>query len=135
MGSAEFVGARVAEPVLAEVFDLPGVRRAEGPGAPPVILVQHPLPRPAELAGPLRILSPSNGSAFIALGDSGVVYPRANRMGLTWFLNGRLINSPNGPDRLVVGVGGYELRCVGENGESAGVQFSVRKPRERLTVR
>jgi membrane carboxypeptidase/penicillin-binding protein PbpC len=127
-GSAEFVGARAAEPVLAELFDVRALRRMEGPEAPPPLIVRCPLPPPAELGGPLRILSPSQGSSFVAVGEGAIIHPRANRPGLSWFLNGRLIDSAGPLDRIVLSVGSYGLRCVGQDGQAAGVAFTVRPP-------
>lgn len=126
-GSPEFVGSEAAEPLLAAVFDLPSLRRVDGPPSPPQLTVRTPLSPPAEITGPLRILAPSAGSNFVAVNGTAIVHARANRQGeLTWFLNGVLLESKEPGRRLVLAAGEYELRCVASSGEAAGARFQVR---------
>ena len=125
-GRPEFVGARVAEPLLARIFNLPQVRttRASPPATPWV--VRNPLPPPPELADALTITAPENGAVFIAVNGEAIVRPGANRAeGVSWFLNGRLIDGDD-IERLVLQTGKYDLRCADQAGGFAGVRFIVR---------
>ena len=77
------LGAESAEPLLAELFALPAVRN-EAPLAPgrleaPTWAVTNPLPAPAELDEPPRILSPSPGATFLAINGQAIIHARANR--------------------------------------------------------
>ena len=115
-GRVEFVGRQAAEPLLAALFDLPGIRSARVPRPARPILVRHPLPPPAPLAAGLRILTPTDGDTFLALSGRAVIHAAANRTGgVNWFLNGRLID-PNQAARLCLSPGTYELRCVADAG-------------------
>ena len=121
------LGAQTAEPLLARLFDLPSLRAKADPAPPPTWQVLCPLPEPRELAGPLRILSPSDGTSFQALGPTAVVRPAVNRAagGLTWFLNGAALD-PRQAARLTLAPGAYELRCADAGGEASAIRFSVR---------
>jgi membrane carboxypeptidase/penicillin-binding protein PbpC len=134
-GSPHFVGAQTAEPLLTALFDLPTIRRLDAPPAPAPLPVTRPLPPPVELTGPLRILSPAAGAIYVALDEGAIVHPRANRTGgLTWFLNGRLLD-PGQANRLVLPPGTHTLRCVDPNGESAAVSFTVRTQPQPAALR
>jgi penicillin-binding protein 1C len=121
---AEFIGAEVAEPLLAELFCLPRLARdATDPPPPPRISVRRPLPRPAEAQTRLRILVPANGAEFQSCGTM-LVRPRANRDGrLTWFANGKVVDAGCA---LPFGPGQHVLRCITGSGESDAVMFTVR---------
>ena len=127
-GRAEFVGALAAEPLLAQLFDLPDLRTGRTPPPAAPVLVRRPLPAPREVAATLQILSPGPYETFIALSGQTVIHPRANRTNdLTWFLNGRLL-APGQTDRLPVPPGQHDLRCLTPTGQSAQVRFLVRSP-------
>ncbi len=121
------LGAQTAEPLLARLFDLPSLRAKADPAPPPTWQVLCPLPEPRELAGPLRILSPSDGTCFQALGPTAVVRPAVNRAAgnLAWFLNGAALDSRQAA-RLTLTPGAYELRCADAGGEASAIRFSVR---------
>ena len=124
-GSPEFVGAQVAEPLLARLFQLPAVRVDQPPAPHRPWVVRNPLPPPAELDDTLRITSPGQGATFIAFAGQAIIHPRANRTAdTTWFLNGELISNDT-RDRLAVRPGRYELRCIEPAGSSSAVTFSV----------
>ena len=124
-GAAQYVGMEAAEPLLARLFDLPALRCQADPAVPASRPAAHPLAPPRELAGPLRILSPSPGGQFIIVDGVAVVHPRANRLEkLNWFLNGVLLDVQSA-GRLVLGQGRYELRCVDAAGEAAATTFGV----------
>ena len=123
-GHPEFVGADVAEPLLARLFCLPRIAlEARDPPPPPRTTVRRPLPRPAEAQAALRILVPANGAEF--QGDGSLTLePRANRdEGLTWFADGKAIDAPA---VLQFARGRHVLRCVGASGEVDSVVFTVR---------
>jgi membrane carboxypeptidase/penicillin-binding protein PbpC len=131
-GAAALVGAGAAEPLLAALFCSPLLRAEHEPVPPMPWAVRHPLTPPAEVAGPLRILSPADGSTFLASGTQAVIHPRANQgpripslRELTWFLNGMLV-APEQVERLVLSRGTYELRCTDGTGNTAAVRFLVR---------
>lgn len=126
-GRVAFVGAEAAEPLLARLFDLPALRRRGAPSPARPIVVRRPLPVPAEAADVPRILAPSRGETFLALGGRAVIRTRTNRLGgLTWFLDGRLIDARRAA-RLELPPGSYELRCVGPAGRSSNaVRFVIR---------
>jgi penicillin-binding protein 1C len=124
-GAVQYVGAEAAEPLLARLFDLPVLRTVEDPPCPTSRPAVHPLPAPRELAGPLRILSPAPAARFVAVDGIAVVHPRANRLdGVDWFLNDRFLERGSA-DRLVLGPGQYELRCVDGKGGHAASRFVV----------
>ncbi|MCX5689946.1 MAG: penicillin-binding protein 1C [Planctomycetota bacterium] len=126
-GRIAYVGAQAAEPVLAEMFTSSVCAAAGDPPSPPAIAITNPLAPPAERAQAMRILSPANGSVFIATsaeegaGPVAVVVASGSRDG-TWFLNGRRIEDAT---RLCCQVGAYELRCVAADGSSHSVKFKV----------
>ena len=124
-GHAGYVGAHAAEPLLSAIFDLPAIRSSMVPDPPRLWAVLDPLPRPAELGGPLQILTPRNGARFVALGGQTVIRPRANRdAGLTWFLNGRLL-PPDQANRLTLPPGQFELRCTTPAGPATATRFTI----------
>jgi penicillin-binding protein 1C len=123
-GRVAFVGAEAAEPLLADLFNLPVLRAAGDPAPPEPIVVRRALPPPPEVSAALRITSPNTGEVFVAPAGEAVVHLSANvDEPVRWFLNGRLIGPADGRVRL--SPGGYELRCVGARGESAAVRFHV----------
>lgn len=129
-GSDRFIGAEAAEPLLASLFDLPPLRCREDPPPAKRLPVPHPLSPPAELAAPLRIVSPTTGATYVALAGQAIIHARATRpASLTWFLNGAWLDGRS-VQRIAVGPGQHELRCVEASGESAVVTFTVlNKPR------
>lgn len=124
-GRHEYVGADAAEPLLCELFCLPELRAGADPPAPPAIRVRRPLSLPREMAENLRITAPSVNEVFVAVNGSAVVHALANRDDAnSWFLNGRLKGGGQ-TQRLVLTPGVYELRCVGPQGSSSVVTFTV----------
>ena len=125
-GDVQFVGGEVAEPLLAKLFDLPSLRMAAAPPKPQSWPVTHPLPSPVEQSTALRVLSPSTGSRFLAVGGAAIIHPKTNRdTPVHWFLNGRKIELPDEP-RMLLSPGSYELRCVAADGAWARSTFEVR---------
>jgi penicillin-binding protein 1C len=122
----EFVGSEAAEPLMARLFSLVALRNDTDPPPPEAIAVRWPLPKPVERGDDLRITSPCDGSDFLGAFGGAVVRPRANRTeGVAWFLNGAFVDSRQ-VERLVLGVGAYELRCLDAKGSSSAVRFAVR---------
>ena len=118
-GRIDFVGASAAQPLVADLFRLPRLRAAAPPPPPAPLVVRRPLPPPAEAGGDLRILAPSDGEMFVALGGKAVIRPLANQPGdLQWFLGGRLLDARDAA-RLELPPGRYELRCVDPSGRSS----------------
>jgi penicillin-binding protein 1C len=127
-GRLEYVGAEAAEPLLCKLFCLPQLRAERDPPSPEAIHVRQPLSMPKELAEDLRIISPGADEVFVAVSGSAVVHAQANRDGdNSWFLNGRLAGNGR-TQRLVLTPGTYELRCVGQEGSSSTVAFTVCSP-------
>jgi penicillin-binding protein 1C len=128
-GDVSYVGVDAAEPLLAQLFDLPPLRQAVAPPPPESWAVVNPLPQPVERRQTLAILSPRDGSQFIAIDGRAIIHPRHNRgegqPSPQWFLNGRLIDAAQAA-RLSLPAGSYELRCVGDGGEASQIRFSVR---------
>jgi membrane carboxypeptidase/penicillin-binding protein PbpC len=124
-GRVAYVGAEAAEPLLAELFNLPTLRTYADPSPATPIRVHRPLPIPRELGRNLRITAPSDGDIFICQNGSAVVHTSVNRTeGISWFLNGKLAQD-NVVSRLVLTPGKYTLRCVDKTGQSSSVTFSV----------
>lgn len=125
-GRPEYVGGKVAEPLLARLFGLSAIQNLEAQRAPDAIQVLNPLPPPKELANELRILSPSDSTVFIATSATANIYARANQDdGVMWFLDGARVEEASfGP--LSVPRGRHRLLCVSDVGASAGVEFIVR---------
>jgi membrane carboxypeptidase/penicillin-binding protein len=125
-GRPEYVGGKVAEPLLARLFGLSAIQNLEAQRAPDAIQVLNPLPPPKELANELRILSPSDSTVFIATSATANIYARANQDdGVMWFLDGARVEEASlGP--LSVPRWRHRLLCVSEVGASAGVEFIVR---------
>jgi penicillin-binding protein 1C len=133
-GRLEYVGAQAAEPLLCRLFDLPELRAQVDPPRPDPIRVAKPLSLPRELAEDLRITSPSMNETFIAYEGTAVVNASANRdADNLWFLNGKL--DGRGTDRrFVLSPGAYELQCVGRQGASSSIRFTVRPMSSNLPV-
>ena len=127
MGDAAFVGARVAEPLLARIFDLPEIRVTQTPPAHEPWKVHRPIPLPQERKDGLAILSPEPGAVFRRLNEDVELWPRANLSGpdLLWFLDGRRL-LPRETRRLFVSSGRHELLCVSPGGTHARASFEVR---------
>ena len=124
-GNGAFVGAEAAEPLLAHLLASKPLRCDADPPPPPTWLVRFPLPKPIELAADLKILYPSPGAVFLAIGGQAIVQPKVNRQaGLNWFLNGTIVEGDRA-GRLVLPHGRYELRCADVEGGSACVKFTV----------
>ena len=124
-GRLDYVGAQAAEPLLAQLFNLPEIKTISDPPAVEQIEVRNPLPPPQELAQELRITSPSSNETFVCFNDSAIVRTSVNRNeGLSWFLNGRLIENEKA-SRLILSAGEYELLCIDEAGKSSKVTFAV----------
>ena len=123
MGDQTYVGSRVAEPLLARIFDLPKIRRADSPIDPIPWVVDNPIPMTkTEL---FSIERPESGAVYRRVNEGFVIRPKANRGGeLLWFLNGRPLDSGQAR-RMMVGSGRHELLCLTANGEYALSRFQV----------
>ena len=125
MGDEAFVGAKVAEPVLARIFDLSQVRVTEAPEKPTPWTVTRPIPLSAEDLK-LAILSPEPGAVYRKIDELLEVRPKANLDGeLLWFLNGRALAGSEAR-RTAVGIGRHELLCLTPMGKFARSRFEVR---------
>jgi penicillin-binding protein 1C len=125
-GDGAFIGAEAAEPLLAQAFALHGLRMDVDPPPPPSWETRFPLAPPAELDCPVKITYPHEGAVFMALGDHAIVQPVVNRdEGLTWFLNGLLIE-PRQAQRLILPRGRHELRCTDVGGNNSSVRFLIK---------
>jgi len=131
-GRAEYIGAQAAEPLLCALFCLPRIRTDADPPPPQAIETCGPPLLPKELRQSLQITAPGAGEVFVATGGTAIVHARANQdQGNSWFLNGRL--EGGGPARrLVLTPGVYELRCVGEQGSSSTVKFTICPPDSQI---
>jgi penicillin-binding protein 1C len=126
-GRAEYIGAQAAEPLLHGLFRLPRIRMDADPSEPQAIRTCGPLLLPKEVTESLQITTPGAGEVFIATNGTAIVHARANRdQGNSWFLNGRL-EGKGQAQRLVLAPGIYELRCVGQQGSSSTVRFTVQE--------
>jgi penicillin-binding protein 1C len=126
MGDESFVGASAAEPLLADLFDLPLVRVDSAPPAPQPLEVTRPLAPPDQADRKLAILFPENGATYQATSSQLVLQPKATRDGpLRWFLNDRLLDDQS-LARLAVGKGAHVLQCLPLEGEGASIRFRVR---------
>jgi penicillin-binding protein 1C len=126
-GHSEFVGRQAAEPLLATVFSLPGIRIDKQPQPAPSIRVDRPLQFESPVSRGPVIVSPSNNAEFLALpeGIANVPVDVQEVAGTTWFLNQRaLARTEHG--MLQLARGHYELRCVSHDGLSDAVRFHVR---------
>ena len=123
MGDQAYVGSRAAEPLLARIFDLPRVRRADAPNDPIAWVVENPIP--ITQTDLFSIERPESGAVYRRVNEGFVIRPKANRAGeLQWFLNGRPLDSGQAR-RMMVGSGRHELLCLTENGEYALSRFQV----------
>jgi len=126
-GHTEFVGRTAAEPLLATLFALPGIRTDQRPAVPQTVPVNLPLRFAQDRSrGPI-IRSPGRSAEFLCLGTSVAHVPVEVRdvPGTTWFLNRRVLSGPR-EDMLTLARGHYELRCVAQDGSSDAVNFTVR---------
>ena len=125
-GDESLVGGDAAEPLLAQMFSLPALRVMQAPAPAASWHVRLPLPQPVEATNGLRIESPASGSTFIAIDGRAIVQTKASAStGVQWFLNGKLRNADEG-DRLTLGPGVYELRCIDTHGQWAKASFVVK---------
>lgn len=147
----EFVGASAAEPLLAELFLLPCIRRAMAqPVVADPLAVESLLPADPVHASsreepwavsdpfrfsaaatsadftalPVRITSPRSGASFVAFEDTSLVELRVHseQPGL-WFLNGLALSGT--PSSLRVPPGKHEVRFVDQEGRAAAHTFEV----------
>ena len=123
MGDQAYVGSRAAEPLLARIFDLSRIRRADAPNDPIPWVVDNPIPMTqTEL---FSIERPESGAVYRRVNEAFVIRPKANRAGeLLWFLNGRPLDSGQAR-QMMVGSGRHELLCLTANGEYALSRFQV----------
>ena len=123
MGDEAFVGTRAAEPLLAKVFNLGGIRRMDSPPGPVPWKVVSPPSFPQKDL--LSIQRPQSGSVYRRVGEDFEIRPKANTNSpLYWFLNGRPLNDDQAK-RTLVGSGSYELLCLSASGEHALSRFRV----------
>ncbi|MBI9018171.1 MAG: penicillin-binding protein 1C [Phycisphaerae bacterium] len=124
-GRYGFVGSVSAEPILAEIFDIEQLRQPMRGFDGPMLVVDKPLPKPAELGDRLRILSPGDSDQFVCVGGETILHCRANKMeDLQWFLNGQLLNTCQVESMRLMS-GRYELCCVDSEGQVDRVDFMV----------
>lgn len=125
-GHVAQVGAKAAEPLLAQLFALPSLRSDDPPPPMTPWHAPHPLSPPVELAGPMKILSPADGATFIAEGNLALPV-RTNRphTTATWFLDGRLISLTGEAPKVDATPGRHELRCLDDRGMMTRVSFVV----------
>ncbi len=122
-GRVDYVGARVAEPLFAEIITSSLLRNCVEPPKSEPLVVKRPLELTCS-AEDLQITNPEDESVFACLGTEAVVTYSANREpGLKWFLNDQLIESDTG--RLSIPVGRHTLCCVDTDGDSANASFTV----------
>jgi penicillin-binding protein 1C len=126
-GDVAYVGAKVAEPLLAASFSLPYMASSNArETVAPRWEVRNPLPLSPEMKVPLQILAPADGAIFRTVAGQAVVRAHANHaVDVQWFLNGRR-QEGNDVERLELAPGSYELVCVGPTGEAAARRFTVR---------
>ena len=125
-GRIAYIGAEAAEPLLAQLFNSPGLRTDDDPPTPASIVVRHPLPPPAEAVTAFKISEPRNGDTFVSINGTTVIRPSNNSQSdLMWFLNGKLLDNIT-TTRLVLTPGYYELHCMNKTGQSSTVYFAVR---------
>lgn len=126
LGDVELVGGKAAEPLLAQLFDLPALRVIEAPPPATAWTVTQPLPPPPERSETPTITAPRSGSTFIAMAGQAIVRPHLSHpASVTWFLNGLRIED-DAAERLVLSPGRYELRSVDGTGTASAVSFVVR---------
>lgn len=124
-GREAYVGAKAAEPLLAQLFALACLRNEIVPPQPELIHVKRPLALPREVDTSLRIISPSSGDVFVCYSGHAIVRASANSTEeLRWFVNGQLMGSGE-TVRLTLSPGQYELRCLALSGRSTATTFTV----------
>jgi membrane carboxypeptidase/penicillin-binding protein PbpC len=122
-GSPEFVGGKLAEPLLARMFDHPALRTMDAP-LPAAPWITTPVARTAASQARLEILHPADGAILFASDATCAVQPRATKDVSFWFLDGVL--TPMGESQyLQLPPGHHELRCMDAAGKSAAVTFTV----------
>jgi penicillin-binding protein 1C len=123
-GRLEYVGAIAAEPLLAELFDLPQLRNIASPKPAAPLIVKKPLPLQPVHREKLRIINPQNGHIYIALNERTPIHPSANsNRKLLWFLNGKMIADAK---NILISPGSYTLLCLSAQGKSDQITFTVR---------
>lgn len=123
MGDQAFVGAHVAEPLLAEIFNLAKIRRTDSPCEHEGWAVTRAIPLPSKNI--LTIERPESGAVFRSLEGALEIRPKANLTGdYFWYLNGRQLNDQQSRSSFV-GSGTHELLCLRASGEYALSRFRV----------
>jgi penicillin-binding protein 1C len=126
-GRVEYVGAEAAEPLLGRLFSLSPIRNDVAPEANKPIAVTTPLPLPSTIREKLQIVQPADGGVYVAFGGTITIRHKANAAeGLTWFLNGRMLDKGAARETLDVSPGRYRLLCVDKEGRSSAVDFCVK---------
>ncbi|XAM00164.1 penicillin-binding protein 1C [Phycisphaeraceae bacterium D3-23] len=123
-GDYQYTGRSSAEPLLAALFAHPAVRVLDPPPPSTPLVVRRPLPRVEASQTVVRITSPSDGSAFVAWDGAVSLNVRATGDPASWFLNGEYIVT-DGPPRLTLSLGRYDLTCVGAGRERHTVRIEV----------
>ncbi|MCF7957798.1 MAG: penicillin-binding protein 1C [Phycisphaerae bacterium] len=137
-GRYEYVGIQAAVPLLTAIFTRTSIRNDHSPPAPPKLIVRNPLPAPKEVAANLKIITPSNGDIFYTINGIAMVNIKANTEShLTWFLNGKVIDTNNKVDahikaNLTPGI--YDLKCIDQKATNASIQFTVRSSRSPISA-
>ncbi len=126
-GRIEYVGARAAEPLLAQLFVLPEIINDIAPLPPALLTVTKPLPIPSVVDRKLQITCPAQGDTFLAVKGAAAIRPAVNTDdNVTWFLNGRLLPSNSQPQALNLSPGRYKLHCINKSGRASTVSFQVK---------
>ncbi len=126
-GRIEYVGARAAEPLLAQLFVLPEIINDIAPLPPTPLTVTKPLPIPSVVDRKLQITCPAQGDTFLAVKGATVIRPAVNTDdNVTWFLNDRLLPSNSQAQALNLSPGRYKLHCINKTGRASTVSFQVK---------
>ena len=126
-GDVAFVGARAAEPLLAELLTSDPLANHGAPPAPDPITPSHPIEPPDEAQdNRLAIARPDDGATYIAEDGSFTLRPRLrDPKPVTWFLDGERVGRAPLQDGLVLEAGVHRLRCVDRAGRSRAVRIAV----------
>lgn len=123
-GDFAYTGRTSAEPLMVELLTQPLLAEAGVPPPAPHIAVHRPMTFPDEPVDGLRITAPADGSRLIAWNGRVSLTAQVQGRPTAWFLNGELV-ATDGPPRLDLAPGRYELTCLGPDRERHAVRFEV----------
>ena len=125
-GHPSFTGAEAARPLLARLFHHPALRNPAAAPEPVTFPPARPLAVRGRTDSAPRILSPANGSVFLALeGEAVVTATLASPTPGTWLLDD-IPASTSAATRLTLRPGTYTLSRVAPDGTFALTTFTVR---------